>query len=516
LPPARNKLFLFLTHPTSRATDATMLAGGAALTGAFAPFHLFPLAVLAPVLLFAAVSGCSAGRAAWRGWLFGLGLFGTGVSWVYVSMHDFGHMSLPLAAFATFLFCGLLAVFVALFAWLQARWFEPAHPLHATLVLPALWLLCEWLRGWVLTGFPWLDLGYSQVGTPLGGYASWIGVYGVTLACALSAGLLWAALRRPAAFLTRYLPALAAIWIGGWLAGQVAWTQPSGAPVRVALIQGNVPLSEKWAPQYRNGIVRRYLRLSAEAPDAKLTVWPEAAIPAYLDQMTPIIEVLERAARERGTDFLIGTIERVRAGRAYYNSVVEIGSHPGSYRKQHLVPFGEYLPLKPLFGWLLDFLQIPMSDFSSAGPDQRLLEAAGERIGVSICYEDAFGEEVIRALPGATVLVNVSEDAWFGNSFAPHQRMQMAQMRALETGRPMLRAANTGPSAIISGAGVVERRSPQFVPYVLRGDVQPRTGETLYARLGNYPAVIAAVMLLMAGAWRSGARRRAKSGSRTG
>ncbi len=205
-------------------------------------------------------------------------------------------------------------------------------------------------------------------------------------------------------------------------------------------------------------------------------------------------------ARAQGVDFLIGTVERARAGRAYYNSVVEIGSHPGVYRKQHLVPFGEYLPLKPLFGWLLDYLQIPMSDFSAGGARQKPLQAAGERLGVSICYEDAFGEEVIRALPQATLLVNVSEDAWFGDSLAPHQRIQMARMRALETGRPMLRAANTGPSALIDDRGVVLASSPEFQPFVLRGEVQPMHGVTPYGRFGNRPVVLLVGAITLIGA----------------
>jgi len=460
------------------------LATGAVLPFAFAPFGLFPLAYLAPAVLFLLWLEGSAARAAWRGFLFGLGMFGVGVSWVYVSLHNYGHMPVPLAGLATFLFVAGLALYPALLGWLQARLFERVRPFHLLLTLPALWTLFEWWRGWFLTGFPWLNLGYSQSDVAPVGYASWLGVYGVSLACALVAGLLAQSWRAPEKFLRRYLPALLAIFVGGGLAGRVEWTEPVGAPIEAALVQGNVPLALKWQPAYREPILERYRALSARAPQARLVVWPEAAIPARLDEVDPrYLTALQQEGATRGAEFLIGAVEG--RGREYYNSVVVLGADVASYRKQHLVPFGEFLPLPGLFRWLLDSLQIPMSDFSQGAPDQPLLTAAGQKIGVSVCYEDAFGEEVIRQLPGATLLVNVSEDAWFGDSFAPHQRLQMARLRALETGRPMLRAANTGPSAAIDHRGQVLARSPQFEVFVLPVTVEPRQGATPYIRFGN-------------------------------
>jgi apolipoprotein N-acyltransferase len=346
------------------------------------------------------------------------------------------------------------------------------------------------------------------VSSPLAGYASWLGVYGVSFFCALSAGVLAWGARAPEKFLKLGLPLFAAIWIGGWLAGKVEWVQPAGNPLQVTLIQGNVPLDSKWRPDSRAAIMSRYAALSAAAPKSDLIVWPESAVPAYLDEIDAgYLEGLRRVSHAARVDFLLGVVERDKDRRHYYNSVVSISPQPGIYRKQHLVPFGEYPPLEPLFSWLMRNLQIPMSDFSSGAPDQPPLFAAGQKIGVSVCYEDAFGEEVIRTLPSATLLVNVSEDAWFGDSLAPHQRIQMARMRALETGRPLLRAANTGPSVAIDHHGDVMARSPQFQIHALTASVQPMQGATPYVRFGNWPIVLW-VFLIAAAAMATRAQKR--------
>lgn len=463
------------------------LCAGAALPLAFAPFGLFPLAFLAPALLFHLWRDGSAARAAWRGFLFGLGMFGVGVSWVYVSLHNFGHMPAPLAALATFLFIVVLASYPALLGFIQARWLDRQRPTHALWVLPALWVLFEWVRSWFLSGFPWLNLGYSQSDTWLAGVAPWLGVYGISLLVACVSGLLAQSLRTPEKFPRQYLPILIAIFLSGWLAGKVEWTEPVGAPLRVALVQGNVPLELKWQPTYRTAVLERYRSLSDQAGDAELIVWPEAAIPARLDEIDP--DYLADL-KQRDADFLIGVVERDETTRQHYNSVVSLGRGSGLYRKQHLVPFGEFLPFPALFRWLLDSLQIPMSDFSRGAADQPPLTAAGQKIGVSVCYEDAFGEEIIRALPQATLLVNVSEDAWFGDSLAPHQRLQIARLRAREAGRPMLRAANTGPSAAIDHRGKLITYSRQFEAVVLPVTAQPRTGATPYGRWGNISVLL--------------------------
>ena len=486
------------TQPSNRIGDVLALIAGALMPLAFAPLGWFPIAMVAPALLFLLWRNASGARAAWRGFLFGFGLFGVGVSWVYVSLHNHGNMPAPMAGLAVVLFAAGLALFPAAVGGLQARFAAAPVGLRLALIVPALWVLFEWIRGWFLTGFPWLNLGYSHVDTPLAGWAPWLGVYGVSFAVAVSAGLLAAAWADPAWRWRLHVPVLVCAWLVGWLAGQPGWVQPIGEPLRVALVQANVPLAIKWRPEFRQSIVDSYVELSARASDVDLVVWPEAAVPGYFDQIAPqLTPRLQRLRGDASTDFLIGAIERDANASSYYNSVFAFGGSGGSYRKQHLVPFGEFLPLPGVLQWLLDYLHIPMSNFSRGGADQTLLRAAGHAIGVSVCYEDAFGEEVIGALPQATLLVNVSEDSWFGNSLAPHQRLQMARMRALEAGRPMLRAANTGPSVIIDHRGAVQQRSPQFAAYTLVGEVQPTEGVTPYVRFGNTPIVTALLVLLV-------------------
>jgi apolipoprotein N-acyltransferase len=497
-------LAAFILKSENPRNDLIALLAGAITPLAFEPFGFFPLAVLTPAVLFVLWEGASRARAAWRGFLFGFGMFAVGVSWVYVSLHTYGNMPPALAGLTVVLFAALLGAFPAAAGWLQAYFGVLGVGWRLAVVVPALWVSAEWTRGWFLTGFPWLDLGYSQIDTPLAGFAPVVGVYGVSVAVATSAGLLaivWVD-RRLAWRLT--LPAVVALWGVGWLLGLIVWTQPAGAPLKVALVQGNTPLTIKWLPEYRAGIVDHYFALSERATDARLIVWPEAAVPDYFDRIAPVlVPRIERLAKARGADFLIGAIEREPGTSTYYNSVFVVGSSQGRYRKQHLVPFGEFLPFPALLRGLLNYLHIPMSNFSVGNGDQAPIHAAGHTIGVSVCYEDAFGEEVIRALPAATLLVNVSEDSWFGRSFAPHQRLQMARMRALEAGRPMLRAANTGPSAIIDSRGNVREKSPQFESYVLKGTVQPTTGRTTYAQLGNVPVVGLLLVVLGALSWRA-------------
>ncbi len=504
--PSMNLTSHYLSHRKPAWSDLLALVSGALLPLAYAPVSLFPLAILAPAVLFVLWQGATPGRAAWRGFLFGLGQFGVGVGWLYIALHEYGGMHGLLAFPLLLMFIAFLAGYPALVGWLQARILTPDVPgWHGVVVLPALWVVLEWMRGWFLTGFPWLDLGYSQIDGPLAGFAPWLGVYGVSFAAVASAALLALALRHGRRS-WRYLAVLLLLWSGAWLAGQQSWVVPDGKPLHAALIQGNVSLAKKWSPSYRMEIAQRYAALTQEQRHVDLVVWPEAALPATLDELEEgYIPQLERLAASRHMDILLGVLEQgyIDGDRTYYNSVLSIGAQPGVYRKHHLVPFGEYLPLQGLLRWLTHYLYIPMSDFSPGAAEQGNLRAAGRSVGISICYEDAFGREVRRALPQASFLVNVSEDAWYGDSWAPHQHQQMARMRALETGRPMLRATNTGITAIIDHRGVELARAPQFAVQVLKGEIQPMQGSTPFARFGNTPAMALALLILVAViAWR--------------
>jgi len=482
--------------------DALALASGALLPLAFAPFGAFPLAILSPAVLFLLWRGCPPRRAAWRGFVFGLGYFGVGGSWIYVSMHTHGGMPPPLAALIVVVFISFLAGYGALLGWLQARLFPLSEERRLLWVLPALWTLVEWLRGWLLSGFTWLQLAYSQIETPLSGFAPWLGAYGVSYVTALCAGLLALAWhrreRRRTAALA--LASVAGLWVLGALAIQLPWTEPVDKPLRVALVQANVDIRDKWLSANRAAIADRYLQLTFMRDEFDLAVWPESAIPAYRDELEEnFLPVLKSLVAARGTALIFGTVERqLDAGKkVYYNSALSVGEQGGVYRKHHLVPLGEFLPFPWALRWLMDYMHIPMSDFSSGPAGQAPLVAAGQKIAVSICYEGTFGEEVIRALPEATVLVNISEDAWFGDSLAPHQHMEMVRMRAVETGRSLLRATNTGISAIVDPRGRIVARTQQFQTEVLTGTVQPMQGATPYVRFGNYPVIAGLTLLLL-------------------
>lgn len=464
---------------------------GAATVLAFAPAGLFPLALLSFAMLVHLWMAATPRRAFLSGYWFGLGLFGAGVSWVYVSLHNFGGMPMPLAALATVLFCALLALFPALAGWLQAR--VPAGPaVRACLLIPAAWTLLEWLRGWILTGFPWLSAGYAAVGWPLQGYAPLLGVFGLSFLALALAGLAWLAFRARNRIVV--ISAFILILAGGEALRHVEWSERAGAPVSAALLQGNIAQDLKFQAERYPRILETYARL-AEATPAKLIVLPETALPRFYDRIEPdYLARLEAAAKRNGGDLLLGVPYRTPAGE-YYNSVLTLGSSPRqAYHKSHLVPFGEFVP--PGFGWVLRLVQIPLSDFSRGGIEQAPLAVAALRVAVNVCYEDAFGDEIARRLPEATLLVNVSNVAWFGDSLAPAQHLQIARLRAIETGRMHLAATNTGITAAIDRDGRVLARLPQFAEGRLEIAAQGYSGATPYALYRDWPVVVLSVLLL--------------------
>ncbi|MBI5660060.1 MAG: apolipoprotein N-acyltransferase [Nitrosomonadales bacterium] len=480
----------------------------------FAPFPLFPFALFALAALFVMwLRAGNARAAAGLGFCFGLGLFGAGTGWIYIALHDYGNMPFVLALPATGLFAALLALFPALAGYAQARLGAPGRA-RLLLAMPAAWALLEWLRGLLFTGFPWLAIGYSQAASsPLAGYAPLFGVYGVSLAVAANAGLL-ASLWLRKGRLGATLVALAALWFGGEALRAVEWTQAQGEPFKVSLLQGNIPQEMKFREEKLAVTLETYRRLALQT-DARLIVLPETALP-LLRQEVPesYAAILRDHARRNGGDMLIGAFEREQG--QYYNSVFTLGvAESQSYRKNHLVPFGEFIPLRPVLGWLInEVLNIPMSDLARGGLPQTPLDVAGQKVAVNICYEDVFGEEIIRALPEATLLVNVSNDAWYGNSHAAMQHNQISQMRALETGRMMLRATNTGVTSIIGRDGRILHMLPQHREGVLTGQVQGYAGGTPYMRWGN-AAVLLLAALMLAGARALGQNEATAGNART-
>ena len=482
--------------PAQRRLIAFLL--GACSVAAFAPLGWFPAIWMTLAGLFGLLSRTidengSARDGALIGGAFGGGFFLAGVSWIYVSLSVFGGMPAPVAALATLIFCVAMALYPALAGALFVR-FAPAAAWRRSLLFAALWTFAEWLRGWVLTGFPWLAIGYSQTPpSPLAGFAPLLGVYGVSLLTALVAVLIFQASSRDNR--RGSIAAVAAIFLCGGLLLNQAWTTPQGEPMRVALLQGNIAQDLKWRPERFEESLRTYHRLMRDNP-AQLTVLPETALPVFLHEIpASYLDEMQKLAARHDGDLLFGIVSGDRGG--YANSAINIGaSGTQRYDKTHLVPFGEFIP--PGFGWFMAMARVPMSDFARGAEKQPPMRIGGRQVAINICYEDAFGEEIIGALPAAGLLVNISNVAWFGDSLAPAQHLQIARMRALETGRMMLRATNTGMTAIIGADGQVRGVLEPFTRAALTGDVQAYAGSTPFARWGNWPAVTLALLLVLA------------------
>lgn len=486
---------------------AAILLGLAATLG-YAPYGQWYLTVLALALLFALAARATPLRAALLGFAFGFGHFLSGLYWVYISTHVYGGAPAWLGALLAVALAAYLGTYVALAMGLGRR-LGLFHGAAGWLGLPALWVLLELLRGRVIfAGMPWLSLGELAVDLPLARLAPLIGVHGISAAIALSAYALFRLGVEPG----RRGRVLAAAVLLAPLATLLlprpsAWTEPDGAALPVALVQSNIAQDEKWLPHMRYEALVRHWRLTQQAWPAALVVWPEVALTQPYHQLQEgYLADLQRQAAARDATVLVGLL--VFEGEHHYNSVLALGAGTGRYDKRHLVPFGEYFPIPDFLRPLMDVLGTPYSDFAFGAATQPLLRLNGHAIDVSICFEDVFGDEIRRRARGAAFLVNVTNDAWFGTSSAPHQHLQFSRLRAMENGRWLLRAANTGISALIDPDGAVVQRSRQFEEQVLRGEAEPRRGLTPYQRWGDAPLwVLSVLLLLAASAWQRRASR---------
>lgn len=475
------------------------LLSGAASTLAFAPFDHNWLIFFTLAVAFYFWNRLSAKQAAISAWLFSMGLQCTGVSWIFYSVHVHGSAPVAFAVLLVFLLCCYLSIYPALAAYLVNRYLPNSPVLRLLLLYPAGWVVFEWLQGYVMTGFAWMQLGYTQIDLPLAGLAPVLGNHGVGGAVAITAGALalFSSQRRRlcASYVVSLLIPVMVLWISAALMKTINWTERHGAPVKVSVIQGNIAQQDKWKPQMKQPTMKLYRDLSLAQSNVDLIVWPETAIPDYRFRVVPYLQQLSHELKARDTDLLLGIFIK-NEERRVVNSVLNI--HGGVYEKRHLVPLGEYIPLRFLVEFFNRFVKIPMSDIASGSENQSLLTAAGIPLGMSICFEDAFARDVIKDLPEAKVLVNVSNDAWFEDSHEPHQHHTIARMRALETGRYMIRSTNTGITAIIGPHGNIIKQLPQFVTAVLTAEVQPFDGATPFVRWGDWLIVGLCALLLLA------------------
>jgi len=477
------------------------LAGGITIL-AFAPYRMY-LVMPISLAILAHLLERKPHHAFLLGYAWGGSAYVCNFNWIYICLHVVAGMPAILAAFLTLLLPAYLALYPGLAAWLTIRLSERTMPdarVRWLVLFPAAWTLTEWVRSWLFSGFPWGQAGYSQITeSPLSGFTPMTGVLGVTFLVALTGGLLCLAVHAGKWLRLALISGLLITWAGGQALKQVSWTTPVGRPISVALAQGNVPQSIKWDPISFESTLALYARQIATT-HADLMILPETALPVFLNELPSVyVDALSNMARRNGMALALGIPRRTDDQSGYLNAVVALTEHGMPYyAKNHLVPFGEFIPLPWLTGWLYQLMNMPMSGFSSGGTNQAPLTMAGQQIAFNVCYEDSFGEELIGSAARSTMLANVSNLAWFGKSQATSQHLQLSQTRALETGRYMLRSTNTGMTAIIRPDGEVDTEAAPYTRQVLVGYAQGRTGLTPYMKHGNWPVLAFCLFLLVA------------------
>ncbi len=484
-----------------RAHYLLAVAAGAALPLAFAPFHQFWLAPLSYAALLYVWGDATPRRALGLAFAFGCASFGFGTYWTFIAVRIIGGAPIAIALFLMIGLTMVLAGFVAAAGWAAARWFRTRGAVAWLVTLPALFVLAEWLRGWLFTGFGWLAAGYSQTDSWLMGYAPIGGVLAISLAVVVTSGALLTlalgTLRERAAAGA----VLIVVWAGGLAAGTKSYTQPKERTLDVALAQGNIAQDTKYLPEQLPAMMALYAELTRQGAGADLVIWPEAAIPTYVDYVDDYLEAVRDDAATRGSTVLLGILQLAPDAKTieeFQNILISLTEQRQVYVKRHLVPFGEFYPVPEFIRDWMRLMNLPTGDAIPGAADQPPFDVVGEKLAITICYEDVFGAEQLHSLPEATLLVNVTNDAWFGDSIAPHQHLQIARVRAAEAGRYLLRAANTGVTAVIDPKGGLVDTLPQFRVGVLKSTVRGFTGSTPYARVGNYLVVVLALAALAA------------------
>jgi apolipoprotein N-acyltransferase len=474
----------------------SLFVAGALFPLALAPFSLWPIASVSIAVLFWQLQHQSITQALIKASVYGFGLFFAGASWVYVSIHEHGFIPAPLALLATALFCLFLALLFAAPCALSAL--IPQTPSAWIIGLPAIWVLSEWIRTWIFTGFPWLFAGYAHTQTWLNGWAPVGGVLWLSFICALSAAVLaqlgQGKIARRAT--SRAALALLLLTACGYALQYKTWTVPSGQRLDVVLVQPNIEQHKKWASDSLPNILAQLKEQSKAHWGSDLVVWPEAAVPALSHRVKGFLGTMHQRAEASETTLLTGIPTYDRAQKKYHNSMIALGNVESErqYNKTRLVPFGEYVPMESVLRGLITFFNLPMSTFSLGADNQAPFTVQGENISTAICYEVVYPDLVARKSRDSSVLLTVSNDAWFGQSLGPQQHMQMAQMRALENAKPMIRGTNNGISALVDHQGRIYQSIEQYTQGELVGTIEPRNGRTLFSLLGSWPTVILALL----------------------
>ncbi len=480
---------------------AIALILGVFFSFAFAPYNLSSLAFLCPGLLLALWSRCQrSSQGFFLGWLFGFGLFAAGTPWIYTSIHDYGNTAAPIALLMTLIFALIMGSFYGLTGYLLKRLFPSPSLSQSAIAFPAIWVLLEWCRGWFLSGFPWLFIGYTQLNTPLGQFAPMIGIYGVSFLALFSIGSLYFIGKNLNARSLMPILLLMALGLSTIILQPVRWTWPIGHRLSVSLIQGNISQNIKWDLNQTKNILETYETLTRKNINHDIVIWSESAIPLPINLLPNYLNTIATMAKQFHSAVIIGAPKMVQQNNQYYNGIFVLGEGEGSYYKRHLVPFGEYLPFDKWLRGLINFFDIPMSSYIPGPKRQAPLEIKNVAIAPFLCYEIAYPELVLNATRNSQILLTLSDDSWFGHSNAAHQQLQMGQMRALETGNYFISATNDGVSAIVNSRGKIINQAPSHEQAILEGEIRVMGGTTPITRTGHNP-ILGLIFLLLCHAW---------------
>jgi len=479
----------FFSQP--RVADLLVLVAGLLLPFAFAPYNLaylaFPLFAVFSYLLI----NQSNRRSFWRGWLFGFGQFVFAFSWIFHSVHTFGQAPAALAVAMIILLAAYCALYTGLAAYLSQKFFSYNVSVFLLAGLPLMWPLTEWLRGYVFTGFPWLSLGVSQTDTSLAFFAPILGALGAGAIVALISGLIVLMVLTPQK-IKIYLPAAISMFVLGQLLSVINWSETISEPLTVSIPQLSITQDQKWESENKIPSMNWYLKQTVAHESSDIIVWPETAIPSFINRVKPYWNRVINQAEKSQTDVIVGVFIRNEETGRYYNSMV--GTNGDYYQKKHLVPLGEYMPFRGLFEFLRNYIHFPLSNIANGDDDQPLMKVAGYAAGVSICFEDVFDRDIRATLPEAKFLINASNDGWFKMTAEPFQHHQIARMRAMEASRYMIRATSTGVSSIIGPKGEELVTSKMFEKSTISGEIRAMKGTTPFVFWGNWPLILLAVL----------------------
>ncbi|MBN9288183.1 MAG: apolipoprotein N-acyltransferase [Gammaproteobacteria bacterium 39-13] len=493
------------------------LVGGSVFCYGFAPFNMSIAAILSPALLLWCLNKRSTSQAFLIGLCYGIGMFGMGTNWVYVSIHDYGYTTAWLATLITGLFVLIIALYPALMSYFFNKFFKKSTYTTTLLVFPSLWVIFEMLRGWALSGFPWLFVGYAHITNILRAFAPIGSVWAVSLVSVFISTLIFCIFdyfyndKEKPKVRNGLVITLIATFVVAFSLNRIVWTVPTTQTLTVSMVQGNIAQLMRWDPAYIASIVQTYERLTQQALTSNVVIWPEGAIPVPLPNSHRFFQEMGTMAKASNVALITGVPTQLPNHVNYYNSLYavgmtgvnnncEAGEQEGCiYFKEHLVPFGEYVPFEKLLRGLIAFFNLPMSSFVPGPANQKPLLAHGFKFAPAICYEIAYPIFVQQMSKHADFILTVSNDTWFGKSIGPLQHLQIAQFRALETGKNVIRATNTGYTAIIDPDGRIQVIAPAFEENVTTGSVSVMQGVTLWTRVGIWPLAALLVVMLAGG-----------------